>query len=259
MNLQVIDFHTHPYLSDTENTCMYKEAVHFEIDEYRHDLEQAGIGHICGSVIENDTFSPEKGFDYLRGLNQKALKLKGLLGEFYTPGFHVHPDYVRESCEEITYMKEQGVKLIGELVPYMHGWSDYSCRNLREILDYAQECEMIISFHSADDEQMDKMISEHPNLTFVAAHPGAKDKYTRHIQRLARFENAYLDLSGTGLFRYGMLAYGVKHVGADRLLFGTDYPICNPRMYVQAVLQEPLSSGDREKILYKNAAQLLGM
>ena len=259
VNLQVIDFHTHPYLSDTENTCMYKEAVSLDMNAYRLDLKQAGIIHICGSVIEKNGYSPQKGFDYIRSLNRKALEIKKNLGDFYTPGFHVHPDYVRESCEEIAYMKEHGIKLIGELVPYMHGWSDYSCRGLGEILDYAQECGMIISFHSADDEQMDRMISEHPNLLFVAAHPGEKDKYDKHIQRLSRYENAYLDLSGTGLFRYGMLAYGVKHIGADRILFGSDYPICNPRMYVQAVLQEHISSGDCEKILYKNAARVLGM
>lgn len=35
--------------------------------------------------------------------------------------FHVHPAWVRESCDEIAYMHDRGVRLIGELVPYMHG------------------------------------------------------------------------------------------------------------------------------------------
>ena len=56
-----------------------------------------------------------------------------------------------------------------------------------------------------------------------------------------------------------MLSYGVHKVGAERFLFGTDYPICNPRMYVQAVLQEHLTDEERELIFHKNASRILGM
>lgn len=80
--------------------------------------------------------------------------------------------------------------------------------------------------------------------------------YLQHLERLAQYGNAFLDLSGTGLFRYGMLRAGVEMAGADKLIFGTDYPICNPRMYVQAVLGENLSEEDTGKILYKNAEDI---
>lgn len=35
--------------------------------------------------------------------------------------------------------------------------------------------------------------------------------------------------------------------------------IYNPRMYVQAILQEPISRTERENILYKHAARVLGL
>ena len=101
------------------------------------------------------------------------------------------------------------------------------------------------------------MIAVHPKLKFVAAHPNDKELYLLHIERLKKFDNFRLDLSGTGIFRYGLVAYGVKKVGSEKFVFGTDYPICNPRMYVQAILQEPITDADRENILYKNAAELL--
>ena len=47
---------------------------------------------------------------------------------------------------------------------------------------------------------------------------------------MKRFENAWLDLSGTGLFRYGMLVHGVNEAGFERFLFGTDYPDLQPRV-----------------------------
>ena len=80
-----------------------------------------------------------------------------------------------------------------------------------------------------------------------------------HVGRMKKFPNLYLDISGTGLFRYGLLASSVKTVGSERILFGTDYPICNPRMYVQAVLGEHVTDKEKENILYGNAKRLLGI
>ena len=120
---------------------------------------------------------------------------------------------------------------------------------------------MAVNYHTLPEEQeeMEKMVSRHPGITFIAAHPGEREYYERHLERMRKYPNLFLDLSGTGIFRYGMLSYGVHKVGAERFLFGTDYPICNPRMYVQAVLQEHLTDEERELIFHKNASRILGM
>ena len=203
--------------------------------------------------------SEQDGFDSIRKLNRDALSLKEKWGEFYIPGVHVHPSFVRESCEELEHMSRQGVKLVGELVPYLHGWSDYSSKALGEILDVIGQLKMVVSYHSMDDEQMDIMIKNHPKVTFVAAHPGDRNTYGFHLERLKKYSNAYLDLSGTGLFRYGMLKHGVDIVGAEKFLFGTDYPITNPHMYVQAVEFEKIREEDKDLIFYKNAKRLLAL
>ena len=76
---------------------------------------------------------------------------------------------------------------------------------------------------------------------------------------MRRYDNAFLDLSGTGIFRFGSIRYLVNQVGADRILFGTDYPICNPDMYIHAVLGEHLGDAVEQKIFHDNAARLLGL
>lgn len=259
MEGMVIDFHTHPYLSGEEFLNFYPECFTPSPEQCLADLKRAGISKFCGSVILKEKYAG--GFGPIRRCNECALELKRLWGDTYTPGFHIHPSFVEESIEAVEALAAQGFRLIGELVPYMHGWRDYSNPGLSKILDAAGRHHMVVSFHTMADEQeeMTRMVAEHPDVTFVAAHPGDRENFTKHLERMERCENLYLDLSGTGIFRYGLVAYGVSRVGAERFLFGTDYPICNPRMYVQALLQEPISQEERKAILYKNAARALGL
>lgn len=259
----IIDFHIHPYTSEKENLCMYLEDFSLPIEEGMADLQRSGITHVCGSVIALRERVALIDFEEIRKCNRMALALKEQFGDYYTPGFHVHPAFVKESLEEIEFMHSRGFRLIGELVPYMHGWKDaghdYGSRAFKEILDLAGNYNMIVNYHTMLEEQvqMNTMIAENPKVTFVAAHPGQKAEYLLQLERLKKYDNVYLDISGTGLFRYGMLAAGVKAVGAERLLFGTDYPITNPGMYVHAVLGEHISESDREKIFYQNAKRIL--
>ncbi len=264
MDYPIIDFHTHPYLDQTENYCMFTDDFKLSPTEAAEDLKNAGISKICGSVINRIPYDKENGFAQIRALNDKALAAKEFYGDFYEPGFHIHPSYVKESLETIEFMHQNGYKLIGELVPYMHGWReagmDFASKEMQEILDLAGEYEMVFSYHTMLEwqEQMETMIAGNPRVTFVAAHPGQKAEYLLHLERLAKYDNAYLDLSGTGLFRYGMVREGIRRVGAEKFLFGTDYPITNPGMYVQAVCFEHISEEDREKIFCRNAERILG-
>lgn len=265
MEHKIIDFHIHPYLEQAENYCMYIDDFKLSPEEAAEDLRKAGISKVCGSVISRTPFDKAKGFSYIKELNDKALEVKAFYGDFYEPGFHVHPLYVKESLETLEFMHKNGYRLIGELVPYMHGWReaglDFSSKEFMEILALAGEYGMILSYHTMLEwqEQMETMIAQNPKVTFVAAHPGQKAEYMIHLERLKKYDNAYLDLSGTGLFRYGMVREGIRQVGAEKFLFGTDYPITNPGMYVEAVRFEHISEADRELIFYKNAERLLGI
>ena len=265
MKQKIIDFHTHPYLEQTENLCMYKEDFQLSAEEGVADLKNAGISKICGAVVSAQPFSIDMGFEEIKRCNDKALEIKKLYGEFYEPGFHIHPAFVKESLETIEFMHQNGYRLIGELVPYRHKWKDagldFSSKSFQEILELANEYNMIVNYHTMVEwqEQMDQMIAANPRVIFVAAHPGNKADYVLHLERMRKYENAYLDLSGTGLFRYGMLREGIRRVGDDRFLFATDYPVINPAMYVEAVNFEHISTESREKVFYKNAERILGV
>lgn len=251
--MRIIDFHTHPFINEYNNSCFYKNIVNNE--NFKKILKNSGINHICGSVIcKTDNFQK------IKELNREALKLKEKWKNFYTPGIHIHPNYVKESIEEINFMHNNNVNLIGELVPYYNGWQKYYDKNMHTIYEQINYFKMIISLHTDNNTDMDnleKAVSLFKNIKFIAAHPNQNKLYSKHIDLLNKYDNYYLDLSGTGLFRYGMLKNLINKTSSEKIIFGTDFPICNPKMYVEAVLFENLKDNDLENIMYKNSEKLL--
>ncbi len=260
---EIIDFHTHPFLGPEQIICAHAEYCDLTTDGIMPYFRSIGISRICGSVIYSFPVQSQLGtdsWDNLRRLNDSAIELRDRLGDFYIPGFHVHPNFYEESCREIERMASLGVKLVGELVPYLHGWDDYATDSFSAIIDEIERHGMILSVHTMSDDSMDLMVQRHPDAVIVGAHPGDFGAFTRQLNRLAMSKNYYVDLSGHGLFRFGLLRNGIDLFGAERFLFGTDYPICNPTMYIGGVQYDTLvTPAERELILSGNAKRLLGL
>ncbi len=264
MARKIIDFHMHPWTLPEERICNFPEAVLAgdPIATLTEDMARIGIGRYCGSVINRSFKTPEEQIDAIRTSNEHAYRIYEALPENYIPGIHVHPAFVRESCEELEKYHRLGVRLVGELVPYCHGWGTvgYVTEGLDEILDLIANLSMVVSFHSMGARKDEyEMVKRHPRNVFVAAHPAEKDSYLRHMSWMEECPNYYLDLSGTGLFRYSMLTAGVNRVGAERFLFGTDYPVCSPAMNIAGVEYERISEADKDLIFFGNAERLLGL
>lgn len=261
---EIIDFHTHPFFSYDSNICFYKDTVKMSVGQITDDLAKAGISRFCGAVVQfPDKFDPDMSlWDMVHFCNTKAIELSEAWGNVYIPGFNIHPEFPRQSCDEIESMAQKGIKLMGELVPYFFKWkNEYGPGALDDILECAAANGMIVNFHTTEShDEMNAMVKRHPNVIFVAAHPGEPWEFEHQLERMEMSENYYVDLSGYGLFRHGMLAAGIKRFGAERFIFGSDYPTCNPYMYVGGVLLDPmLSRSDKELIFSGNAKRLLGL
>lgn len=258
-NFEIIDFHTHPFGHGGANICSHSEYCDMSKDNIVRDMKNVGVSKICGSSIVrvSDLQNNSSQLDAIRASNLAAFEISRDLGGYYVPGIMVHPDYIEESIAEIDFYYSKGVRLVGELVPYMHGWRDYSCDGFSVILDHITRKNMIVSLHSMGEDEMDRMVQKHPDTKFVFAHPGEYGEFMRHMKRLKMSENCYLDLSGTGLFRYGMLRHAIDEVGLEKIIFGSDYPTCNPSMFVGGVMLEPLlSDNEKQAIFSENIRKL---
>lgn len=255
---KIIDFHTHPYLSSAYNICNHYEGCNMTFETTLCTMQNLGVNRICGSVVSiRKEYKTE--WEKIKDWNEQTLILKEKYGEFYTPGFHIHPDFVEESLAEIDKMSALGVNLIGELVPYISGYKRYNTANMHRIIDYAAEKNMIVSLHTMEDEDdLDEFVKRHSNIKIVAAHPGEYNSFMRHMARMKMSDNYYLDLSGYGMFRYGMLRRAIDMAGVEKILYGSDYPTCNPAMYLGGILlDELITEEEKEYILYKNAERIL--
>ena len=260
MNYEIIDFHTHPFTCNQYNICNHIANCNMSIENTLKTMRNLGVSKICGSVIENAPLRDnETWWDRVRACNDQALKLKEIYGEFYVPGFHIHPDFPEESMLEIDKMAAKGVNLIGELVPYMMGYKNYDLPSLHKIIDYATQKGMVVSIHTMDDDNdMDAFVAMHPDTKIVAAHPGEYRRFMRHIERMKRHPNYFIDLSGSGTFRHGMIKRAVDEVGAHHILYGSDFPTCSPAMFLGSVLfDELVTPQEKQIILAGNAKSLL--
>ena len=55
-----------------------------------------------------------------------------------------------------------------------------------------------------------------------------------------------------------MLRYAIDLCGSEKLLFGSDFPICSPGMNLGGVLAEHLTGTELKNILSDNFLRLIG-
>jgi predicted TIM-barrel fold metal-dependent hydrolase len=253
---EIIDCHIHPFTTRANNISWFAGTE--TPQALRDELHRAGISRCCGSVIRA---LKEPSFAAIHDFNLESLELYRQMPDFYIPAPHVHPLFPEESCRELTEWHDRGcLYWVGELVGYMMGYSSYLSDNFNQIYALIQDLGVPVNIHPGDLSEMAVICKNFPKLNVVIAHPGSgkEDILSRH-ELLRRYDNAYLDLSGTGIFRWAMLRNGINTAGKHKFLFGTDFPICNPGMLLQGVLFEHLSDDELSAVLGGNFRQLTGI
>ncbi len=95
----------------------------------------------------------------------------------------------------------------------------------------------------------------YPALKIIMAHLGA-NVYDA-VKCVSGCANVYADISGS-IFRRDDLDYAIKHMSAERLLFGTDMPGSFENCFGQ-VEGADIGDEDKQKIYYGNAIKLFNL
>ncbi len=251
--MNIIDFHTHPGYNSTQDF-----GYDMTPEMFVQELKRAGITKACGSALDLVLIKEESKIDMLiKKLNHISWMYYERFPNFFVPGIHVHPECVEISADEIEFYSEKGVKIIGKLTPYLMGCNTFLLSGYFELFELCSGKNMILSLHRPPIKECARLAEQFPNLKMVIAQPSYGQDYMDLLSIIKKYENLFMDLSGTGIAAYGMLRYGIDVVGKEKIIFGTDFPGYNPEMYVRSVFYEKLTDDEREFILYKNAERLL--
>ena len=98
-----------------------------------------------------------------------------------------------------------------------------------------------------------------PRLQACAAHFGGHTMYETAREYLSD-TGCILDISSTLMFlEPGRAEDYINHYGAERLAFGTDYPVWDPVKEVDLFLSLKISDQQKEQIAWKTAERFLGL
>ena len=252
---RIIDAHCHP-IAEPDVSIINAYGTPDNTKDVFTEMRNAGLDFCCGSVIKPD--KEPKDFSSFARTNAAGYRIEREYPDFYQTGIRINPLFVKDSLAELEKYHKLGVTWVGELVPYSSGYSSYSSPEILEIFSVVRDLGMTVSVHSPDEEDIAKLMENLPGLNVVAAHPGEKPRVMLRVELMKRFPGLYWDLSGTGLFRWGMLKYMVDQCGPEKILFGTDFPICNIAMQIYGVLSEHISDEARVAIFSGNFERLCG-
>ncbi len=107
--------------------------------------------------------------------------------------------------------------------------------------------------------RMKRILHEFPNLVVDAAHFGGWSVFDLAVEYLEN-ENCFLDMSSSQKFLGRRRTRELCEIyGADRILFGSDFPMWNPSEEFEMFESLDFPKADFEKMTWHNAERFVGM
>jgi predicted TIM-barrel fold metal-dependent hydrolase len=106
-------------------------------------------------------------------------------------------------------------------------------------------------------QEMHDLAPKYPNIAFIIAHCGSSYGTARQgIELALKHPNVYLEITLTAV-TLGVIEYMVKHVGADRVLFGTDQPMRDPIPQFGWMAYAHCTAAEKKKMFGLNMQKIL--
>ena len=263
--MQITDIHAHVFpdkladraahsIGDFYSTPMYCAA---SVDRLLQEDGQAGISR-C--VISSSAVTPHQ----TRGINRFIAAAAASHPSFIGFG-SIYPgmDGFEEELDRLQELGLRGLKIHPEFqklpIDDPSGIETYRSIARRGLP---------VLFHMGDSRydfsnpnRLIPLLRRFPRLTVIGAHFGGYTIWQEAARQLAgRFENLWVDCSSSFFAMDAAAGRAlIDAYGADRVLFGTDYPMWDPQHELARLRGMHLAPETERKILYDNAAALFGL
>jgi hypothetical protein len=248
----IFDAHLHIPSDNSEN--FQWNLVTRDMPEFVAYLDKCGVRRgVISSSRSNKAQSPD---DYRAGNREVVRYAERYRGRF-RGSCVVTPFRIDEALREIEEChRNLGFVWLGEFCNYMTGYR-YDTPEWTELMKLATRLGLVVQIH-ANTREMQYLADAFPETTIVFPHlGGSRDEIFARIDIIAKHPKAHIDLSGSGIERVGILEKAVKEIGADRVLYGSDFTINEPSAVIARVDNAFLTAAEREKILFRNVERLL--
>lgn len=260
--MRIIDFHTHVYPDSiaskaTQNVRDFYDGIGEDGVDGRVAtlLDRADQAGITECVILPVATKPER----TRHINEFIIAQASVQPRLYGFGtVHAAMDGLMEEVDFIQKSGLHGIKIHPD-------YQTFAIDDPRMFPVYEQiQGVLPIVFHMGDlrydhshPARLRHVLDLFPRLQAVAAHFGGYQ-----MREIAREEltdtDCLFDTSSSLMFMEpGEAEEIIRHYGAERFLFGTDYPMWDPVAEVERFFRLALTDDEKEQIAWNTAAQLL--
>ena len=113
-------------------------------------------------------------------------------------------------------------------------------------------------YDNSNPNRVIPILKAFPDLTFIGAHFGGWSIWEQASKELCDFENFYVDCSSSfyGLPDNKTVCEIIHRYGADKVMFGTDYPMWDIEPELDRFFSLNLTETENRAILYDNAARV---
>ena len=184
----------------------------------------------------------------------------------------VNPAWGDEALTEVRRCVAAGLRGIGELHPDTQDIDITDASTMAPLMELAASLDLPVLLHCSEPVghlypgkgnttpgRVWRFITNFPDNTIICAHwGGGLPFYSLMPEVGASLSNVYFDSAASPfLYRPGIFSTVADLVGADRILFASDYPLMPPSRVLKEIAAEPLSEQQRACIVGENAARLL--
>lgn len=258
MERKIVDFHAHAFHDKIALKAAQQLNEYYDIPLAANGLfyyvvESMKENHIDKMVIHATATKPsqvEKINTYTASLTNENIIGFGTLHYAYTN--------IEAELDRIEKLGLRGIKLH----PIFQGFKidDEKMFPIYEQIEGRFPVLMHVGDKNSDGatpRRLANIMKRYPKMTVIAAHMGGYSEWDE-AERYIIGENCYIDTSSSIRFlppeRSREL---IRRHGADKVLFGTDYPLALHKEELDCFDKLELSQEEQEQILWKNAYKLL--
>ncbi len=260
MSEKIVDVHAHAFdekiaVKATENLVKYY-GIDSVADGRLIHLTESAKKHKVDKLVLCATATKPTQVEMINNY------VSGLLGEHTIGLGTLHPDYdnIEGEIERIIDLGLSGLKFH----PIFQGFEIDEEKAMKMFSHIGSKLPVLIhvgdrNSDASSPKRLARVMEKYPDITFIAAHLGGYSEWEEAKEYLVG-KNVYFDTSSSVRFLKPSYAKEIIRThGADKILFGTDYPLSDHEFEMKCLKKLRLTKEEYEMIYWKNAYKLFGI